>query len=80
MRTLKEIKADWRKALKELEIANREYSKYLLRSFIPGENPTPIPIPFVELKEATDKLNKAREKESQIRNEYIEAEKAGITE
>ena len=80
MRTLKEIRTDWREALKELEIANREYSKYLAEPLMPGENPIPIPIPFDELKAATDKLNKARKKDSQFRNEYIEAEKAGITE
>ena len=77
MHTPDKIIADWRKAKKELEDAEREYSKYIAIG-IPleqSEIKEPIPIPFDKLKAASDKLMTARGKERKYMMEYIEAVK-----
>jgi len=71
MRTLDEIKADWRKAIKELEKAENEYSKYLTKSIEPSEMIEPISLD--KMKAASDNLMIARGKERKYFIEYLEA-------
>lgn len=75
MRTLEEIRAEWREALKELEEAQREYEPFLAKPLGPGENP--VPIPYELLKAAHDRLMKARAWLTRIRSEFYDTLEKG---
>jgi hypothetical protein len=80
MRTLEEIRAEWRLALKEFEEAQREYEPFLAQPIKLGEGPIPdpIPIPYEKLKAAHDKLKKAQEWLRRIEKEFYGAVEKGL--
>lgn len=78
MRPLDEIKTDWRKAIKELEKAELEYSKFLTKPLESDEKPDPISL--AEMKAASDKLMVARGKERKYLMEYLEQKSKSLFE
>jgi len=79
MRTLDEIRAEWKSALKDFEEAQKEYEPYIITPIRLRENPIPdpIPIPLEKLKAARDKLKKAQEWLRRIEREFYEAVEKG---
>jgi predicted pyridoxine 5'-phosphate oxidase superfamily flavin-nucleotide-binding protein len=76
MRTIEEIRAEWREALKEHQEAVVQYEPFLATGTLtPGVNP--VPIPYEDLKAAHDRLENANKWLDKIIAEFHEAVRAG---
>jgi acetyl-CoA carboxylase alpha subunit len=73
VRTLDEIKANWRKVIQELKIANLEYAALYEEIFTKDDIAGSPTFSFDDLKAASDKIMVAREKERMYMMQYLEA-------